>query len=143
MSSSPHDVALEKLDDTGLALADDRQDIRHRKVIDRTGAEIGHVSNLFIDPDERKVRMLEISAGGFFGLGERHFLLPVDTITQIGPHDVHVNQTREHLAGSPAYDPKLLVEPTQTAWEPFYGYYGLSPYWDAEYMNPKNDITGV
>jgi sporulation protein YlmC with PRC-barrel domain len=130
-------TALEKLNETGLSLADPSQDIRHRKVIDRHGNEIGHISDLFIDPGERKVRMLEIRAGGFLGFGERCVLLPVDAITSVAEHDVHVNETRERLALSPAYDPTLIVEPTQAAWEPFYGYYGISPYWGAGYMYPE------
>jgi sporulation protein YlmC with PRC-barrel domain len=130
-------VALENLNNTGLELADSSQDIRNRKVVDRHGDNIGHISDLFIDPDERKVRMLEIRAGGFLGLGDRHVLLPVDAITNVTKDEVHVNETQDRLAHSPAYDPLLLVEPTQTAWEPFYGYYGLSPYWGAGYMYPE------
>jgi sporulation protein YlmC with PRC-barrel domain len=131
-------TALEKLSDTGLSLADSSQDIRNRKVIDRLGEEIGHVSGLFIDQDERKVRMLEIRAGGFLGIGDRHVILPVDAITSVTKDEVHVNQTGERVAHSPAYDPTLIVDtPAQDFWEPYYGYYGLSPYWGAGYMYPE------
>jgi sporulation protein YlmC with PRC-barrel domain len=130
-------TALEKLNDTGLTLAEPGQDIRGRKVVDRHGAEIGHISDLFIDEDERKVRMLEIRAGGFLGIGDRHFLLPVDAITNVAKNEVHVNETRERIVGSPVYDPTLIVAPTQESWEPFYGYYGLSPYWGTGYMYPN------
>ncbi len=68
---------LEKLRETGLALAYDAQDIRGRKVNDPNGDAVGHVSNLFIDVGERKVRMLEIRGGGFLGIGDRHVLVPV------------------------------------------------------------------
>ena len=131
-----HKSALEKLNDSGLELANAAQDIRHRKVLDRHGKEIGHVSNLFIDQDERKIRMLEVRAGGFLGLGDRHFLLPVDAITSIAKDEVHINQTAARIVDSPAYDPKLIETPTRQYWEPFYGYYGLSPYWGAGYMYP-------
>jgi sporulation protein YlmC with PRC-barrel domain len=127
---------LEKLSDTDLALADVDQDIRGRKVVDRNGEDIGHVSNLFIDTGERKVRMLEVRAGGFLGLGDRHFLLPVDAITSVGKDDVHVDQTREHILNSPVYDPSLIELPDHEYWEPFYGYYGLPPYWGNAYTYP-------
>jgi sporulation protein YlmC with PRC-barrel domain len=129
-------IALENLNDTGLILADRDGDIRGRKVIDPDGTEIGRVSDLFIDENERKVRMLEIRAGGFLGLAERHALLPVDAITSVNEHAVHVNETRERVAHSPAYDPSLIKAPTVESWEPFYGYYGLSPYWGNGYMYP-------
>jgi len=127
---------LARLSDTGLALSDPSQDIRGRKIVDRHGADIGHISGLFVDEDERKVRMLEIRAGGFLGIGERHFLLPVDAIMKIDNDEVRVNETRERIVRSPVYDPKLVEAPTREHWEPFYGYYGLSPYWGDGYMYP-------
>jgi sporulation protein YlmC with PRC-barrel domain len=127
---------LLRLDDTGLTLDDERQDIRGSKLIDQHGEEIGHVSNLFIDAGERKVRMLEVRAGGFLGLGDKHFLLPVDAITSVARDVVHVNETRERIVHSPVYNPHLVEAPTREYWEPFYGYYGLSPYWGNGYLYP-------
>jgi sporulation protein YlmC with PRC-barrel domain len=131
------DTPLVKLSDTGLALEDRDQDIRGRKVIDRDSKEIGHISSLFIDEDERKVRMLEIRAGGFLGIGDRHFLLPVDAITKVAKGEVHVNETLGRIVQSPVYAPALVEELIpQKHWEPFYGYYGLSPYWGDGYLYP-------
>jgi hypothetical protein len=95
------------------------------------------VTDLYIDEPEKKLRMLEISAGGFFGLGARHILLPVDAITAIGKDEVHINQTLDHVVQSPTYDPSLIERPAREYWEPFYGYYGLSPYWNTGYMYPQ------
>jgi sporulation protein YlmC with PRC-barrel domain len=131
------DTEFVRLGDAGLVVADASQDIRGRKVIDRQGEEIGHVSGLFIDRDLRKVRMLEIAVGGFLGFGARHVLLPVDTLTSVTKDAVHVSETRERLATSPVYDPTLIVEPQARAWEPFYGYYGLQPYWTNGYRYPE------
>jgi sporulation protein YlmC with PRC-barrel domain len=128
---------LHRLKDTGLTLDDVRQDIRGFKVIDRDGHEIGHVSGLFIDEAERKLRMIEVSAGGFLGIGERHVLLPVDAITAVDGHVVHIDQSGEHVAKSPAYDPSIVTRPPASYWEPFYGYYGLSPYWNEGYFYPQ------
>lgn len=133
---------LEKLTETGLALEDSTQDIRNRKVVDAQGEDIGHVSNLFIDQGERKVRMLEVRAGGFLGLGDRHFLLPVDAITSVAKDEVRVNQTRERIVHSPAYDPTLIVAPTQQYLDPYYGYYGLLPYWGSGYLYPHLSTFG-
>jgi hypothetical protein len=81
--------------------------------------------------------MLEIRAGGFLGIGDRHFLLPVDAITKVAKAEVHVNETLERIVLSPVYAPALVEEPIpQKHWEPFYGYYGLSPYWGDGYLYP-------
>jgi|SRR5580658_2395872 sporulation protein YlmC with PRC-barrel domain len=137
----PTNVPLEKLNDTGLALADPGQDIRGRKVVDRDGAEIGHVSNLFIDQVERKVRMLEIRAGGILGLGDKHFLLPVDAISKVGNYEVTVGDTRERVIHSPVYDP-ALIEATVEYIEPYYGYYGHAPFWGPGYLYPGFPVSG-
>ncbi len=136
MSQSQHttNAELDKLSDTGLALADSTEDIRGRKVVDASGSDIGHVSALFIDRGERKVRMLEIRAGGFLGIGDRHFLLPAEAITTVAEDAVHVNQTRDRVVHSPAYDPALEVAPTPEYWRDYYGYYGMSPYVRAGFM---------
>ena len=110
---------IEKLSDTGLELEDSAQDIRNRKVVDVHDADVGHVSALFIDRAERKVGMLEISGGSFLGFGDHHFLLPVDAITSVDKDRVRIDQTRELVIGSPAYDPTLIEAPTREYWEPF------------------------
>ena len=125
---------LVKLGDTDLTVADQSQDIRGRKVVDRQGEEIGHVDALVLDDRESKVRFLRVASGGFLGIGESTFLLPVDAIAQIGDDQVVVDQTREHVAGAPAYDPDLTYE--QDYYGGLYGYYGYGPYWGPGYVYP-------
>jgi sporulation protein YlmC with PRC-barrel domain len=122
------DHMLVKLGDDDLQLDELDEDIRGRIVVDRDGAPLGHVSNLFIDKSKRKVRMLEVAAGGFLGLGERHFLLPVAAIASVSSTEVHIDQTSEKVVGSPAYDPKLSMTPLPDSWRGYYDYYGFSPY---------------
>jgi sporulation protein YlmC with PRC-barrel domain len=129
------DAELVKITDTDLLLDDEKQDVRGRKVIDRHGATVGHVSNLFVDVDKRKVRLLEIRTTGLPGFW-RHALLPVDAVTSVGAHEIRIDQTREGLDHSPGYSPQLVPMPTREYWEPFYGYYGLSPYWGDGYFYP-------
>lgn len=125
---------LVKLGDSDLTVADPREDIRDRKVIDRAGDDIGHVSALLIDDADKKVRFLEVAAGGFLGIGERTFLLPVDAIVRMDNERVFVDQTRERIVGSPAYDPSLAVD--ENDYEGMYGYYGYAPYWAPGYTYP-------
>ena len=48
--------------------------------------------------------------------------------------------TREHIGGSRPYDPRLNEEPAHN-WETYYGYYGLSPYWEGGYVNSSYPLT--
>jgi len=130
-------AALRRLSDTELTVADPAEDIRDRKVVDRDGEELGEVDDLLIDERDKRVRFLEVASGGFLGIGETKFLLPVEAITRISEDTVYVNQTRQHIIGAPAYDPDLIHE---DAGEGYYGdvykHYGYPPYWGPGYTYP-------
>lgn len=125
---------LTKLGDTELTVADPAEDIRGHTVIDQAGEDIGTVDGLMIDDAERKVRFLQVAAGGFLGIGEKTFLIPVDAIVRIDGEQVRVDQTRERIVGGPAYEPDLAEQ--ASALESSYGYYGYAPFWGAGYAYP-------
>jgi len=125
---------LVKLGDTDLTVADPAEDVRGRRVADRNGDEIGTVDALMTDERENRVRFLRVGAGGFLGLGERKFLIPVDAVTRVDRDHVHVDQTRERVVGSPAYDPDLTYD--DVYYDDLYGYYGYAPFWGPGYVYP-------
>ena len=123
---------LIKLSDSGQTVAPE-EDIRGLDVKDKDGDDIGKVDDLLIDDAENKVRFLEVASGGFLGIGEDKSFIPVDAITRID-ENVHINQTRTHVAGAPPYDPELVDQ--SSYYEDVYGYYGYSPFWGGGYMYP-------
>ena len=127
-------ASLRKLSDADLTVANPDEDIRGRKVVDRHGEEIGEVDDLLIDDRELKVRFLRVGSGGFLGLGEKKFLVPVDAITGISEDTVRIDRTREHVAGGPAYDPELADD--SSYWDGIYTHYGYQPYWTSRYAYP-------
>jgi CBS domain-containing protein/sporulation protein YlmC with PRC-barrel domain len=133
MATSDTKATLIRLSDTDLTLADRAEDIRGRKAFDMAGEELGDVKDLFIDEREHKVRFLEVSSGGFLGLGATKFMLPVDAITRITDDAVYMNQSRERVAGSPHYDPTLVEERYVSD---VYRHYGYAPYWGPDYRYP-------
>lgn len=133
--------SLVKLGDTELTLGDPAEDIRGRKVLDSSGDEIGKVDDLMLDDNESKVRFMHVSAGGFLGIGDKTFLIPIDTITRIDEDAVHVDQSRDKVIKGPEYDPALVRD--QGFWESSYGYYGYTPFWTAGYMYPAYPYYGA
>ena len=129
----PATAILHSLRDTNLTVADPTEDIRERRVLDKAGQEIGTVDDLLIDERERKVRLLQIKAGGLLGLGETKFLVPVDAITRISGDTVDIDQTREQVVGAPRYDPALTREPD---WTDLYQHYGYRPFYGPDYVAP-------
>lgn len=128
--------SLVRLSDSDLELADKAEDIRGRKVVDKNGDEIGHVDDLFVDETAGKVRFLQVAAGGFLGLGEKKFLVPVDAITRIDDEHVHIDQTRQQVIGAPEYNPTLEEKDDNDYWSGLYGHYGYTPYWGPGYTYP-------
>jgi CBS domain-containing protein/sporulation protein YlmC with PRC-barrel domain len=133
MAANDVRARLVRLSDTNLTLADSAEDIRDLKVRDISGEELGTVHDLFIDEQERKVRFLEISSGGFLGLGTTKILMPVETISRITADVVYTNQSRERVAGAPRYDPTLVEERYVSD---VYSHYGYPPYWGPDYHYP-------
>ena len=125
---------LMKLSDMGETIKLGDEDIRRYSVKDRDGNGIGKVHDLLVDPRGNTVRFLVVESGGFLGMGETKSFIPVDAITRITKDDVHIDQSRERVAGAPPYDPELVT--TRTYHQDSYGYYGYTPYWVAGYTYP-------
>ncbi len=132
--------ALVQLSDADMTIADTSIDVRGRRVLDKLGDELGNVDGLLMDQQEQKVRFLQVAAGGFLGIGERHFLIPVDAVTNVDSEHVHVDQTRERVVGAPAYDPNVV--PEATYYDDLYGYYGYGSYWGPGYVYPAYPYYG-
>ena len=126
-------ATLVRLGDSDLTVADPSHDIRGRDVLDKAGNKIGTVDGLLIDDREARVRLMEVASGGFLGIGEKRVLIPIDAISSIDQHHVHIDKTREHIARGPAYDPTLIDE---HYYDSLYGFYGYAPYWAAGYAYP-------
>ena len=126
---------LIELRDTDKTIADPAADVRNRKVLDSNGDDIGTVDDLLIDDQEAKVRFLRVGSGGFLGLGEQHFLVPVDAVAAIESDRVHISRDRNQLKDVPVYDPDL-ADDDPTYYSDLYGWWGYPPYWGMGYAYP-------
>ena len=117
---------LVRLSDSGLVLEDLAQDVRGLDVYDEDGDQIGKVEDLYADAEERKVRFLDVGAGGFMGLGEKHFLVPVEAVREVREDRVVVDQKRQRVAESPLFDADVVPQPAYQ--DELYEYYGYPPY---------------
>jgi sporulation protein YlmC with PRC-barrel domain len=116
---------LVRLSDSGLALEDLTQDVRGLDVYDEDGDQIGTVEDLYADTEEGKVRFLDVGAGGFMGLGEKHFLVPVEAVSEVREDRVVVDQKRQRVAQSPLFDADVVPQPAYQ--DELYEYYGYLP----------------
>ncbi len=99
---------LVKMSDSGFGVKSRESDIRRLGVFNRDGDQIGSVEDFYVDTQEREVRFLEVGAGGFLGLGEKRFLIPVEAVTNFREGGVTVDQSREEDSESPPLDTKIV-----------------------------------
>jgi sporulation protein YlmC with PRC-barrel domain len=110
MESSGQHSNLAKLSELDVPLEESWQDIRDLDVYDITDEQIGSVQDLYVDREARQPRYLVVSAGGFLGLGKKHFLIPVEEVSRdVGEDRVTVTQRREKVVNSPEFDPDVGV----------------------------------
>lgn len=122
------ELGFVKLSDSDFLLANPEQDIRGKDVYDAHGKQIGSVDDLYIDRHERKVCFLEVGAGGFLGVGEKHFLVPVEAVTEVGEGQVTIVSGNEKVVESPPFDTKV-VPPATNSQRDTYDYYSYTdPY---------------
>lgn len=136
------DKKLIRLSDTDEIIASGDDDILGRTMLDKDGEKLGTVEDLLIDPDDRRVRFLVVASGGFLGLGENKAFIPVDVISRVTDDEVHVDQSRERVAGAPVYDPEIVDAPEHHEYySSVYGYYGFAPYWMPGYTYPDYRVN--
>lgn len=134
---------LESLKESNLELQSRADDVRGRKVFDSGNEHIGKVDDLIVDTSERKVRFLRIGQGGFLGIGEKHFLVPVDAITSVSDDGVHLGSQHQQVSGAPDYDPDLALEDRNSYWGGVYSYWGYPPFWSGGYVYPAYPFYGA
>lgn len=131
---------LLSLSENPVTLEDASADVRGFQVYDRDGENIGKVDDLLVDDDERRVRFLNVKSGGFLGFGGDTHVIPIDAITRVEEDEVHIDQSREHVDGSPAFGTDVNLDARET-YEGIYRHYGYTPFWMPGYVYPTDPFT--
>ncbi|HZB10600.1 MAG TPA: PRC-barrel domain-containing protein [Rubrobacter sp.] len=131
-------IGLIRLGDSDFVSANPEDDLRGKVVYDAQGQRIGSVSDLYIDRQDREVRYLEVGAGGFLGIGEKNYQVPVEAVTEVAADRVTIEPDRtEKVDGSVPFDTKVAPPPTD---EPPDAYAWL-PYCNAESTTDRVDSS--
>ena len=102
-------MALIKLRDSDLPRDANARVLLDHYVYDRDEEKIGMVKDLYLDEEDKDVRFLDVGAGGFLGLGEKHYMVPIEAVTDTGGV-VTIEPSREKVEGSPELDTKGVPE---------------------------------
>jgi sporulation protein YlmC with PRC-barrel domain len=117
---------LIKFSGSDFHLEEPWEDIRGFDVYDVDGDKIGTVEDFYVDRDAHVTRFLDIKAGGFLGIGKKHFLIPVEEVTRNVSEKgrVTVNHERDEVLDSPDFDSDVVPDPGFQ--RTIYAHYGRS-----------------
>jgi sporulation protein YlmC with PRC-barrel domain len=102
MYSTRAGVGLVRLGDSDFLCANPENDVRGKADYDAQGQRVGGVEDLYIDRKEREVRFLEVGAGGFLGIGEKRYLVPVEEVVEVAEDRVTNESGRTEKVDGPA-----------------------------------------
>lgn len=100
-------------------------------VVNGAGEDLGDIKDLMIDLDGGRVRYAVLSFGGFLGIGDKLFAVPMETLTLDAENKRFVlDVDRERLENAPGFDKDSWPDTSDQAWQiEVYEHYGATPYW--------------
>ncbi len=95
------------------------------------GDDLGKIEELMIDTDHQRVAYAVLSFGGFLGIGDKLFAIPLEAFrVDTKNHEFVLNVDREKLENAPGFDKNNWPQVTDRQWTTqVYEYYGYRPYW--------------
>lgn len=103
------------------------------RVVNTAGEPLGNIKELMIDPDDGQVAYVVLSFGGFLGVGDKLFAIPLEALMfGTDEHTVVLDVDKEVLKDAPGFDKDHWPDNAQyeAGWLlDIYEYYGYSPYW--------------
>ena len=100
-------------------------------VINQAGEDLGKIETFMIDPEEARVEYAVLSFGGFLGMGDKLFAVPIQALSLVpDKHKFLLNESKERLKDAPGFEKDRWPDMHDRTWgEKIYDYYGHVPYW--------------
>ncbi len=98
------------------------------QVRNTAGEDLGEVEDLMIDLRRGDVRFAIVSFGGFLGMGDKLFAVPLEALrVDLDNHELVLDVPKERLEQAPGFDKDDWPTDISGEWgQDVYGYYGVS-----------------
>ena len=100
-------------------------------VVNLRGEDLGKIEDLVIDPNSGRVDYAVLSFGGFLGMGDKLFAVPLEAM-KLSPEDKRfiLDVDKERLKQAPGFDKDHWPDASDRAFgTKVYNYYGYEPRW--------------
>ncbi|MFO0984440.1 MAG: PRC-barrel domain-containing protein [Planctomycetota bacterium] len=102
------------------------------KVENPAAESLGKVEDLAIDGDRGHVLYAVLSFGGFLGMGDKYFAIPID-VFELKPDGkaLVLSVAKDKLKNAPGFDQSAWPDMASPRWTTeIHKYYGQKPYWE-------------
>lgn len=87
------------------------------KVKNPAGEDLGKIEELMIDTKDGDVNYAVVSFGGFLGMGDKYFAVPLDAMeVSTGDDSMILNVSKEKLKDAPGFDKDNWPSTADTSW---------------------------
>ncbi len=102
------------------------------KVENPQGEDLGKIETLIVDIHENRIVCAVLSFGGFLGLGEKLFPVPLDALMFSADGERAIfDIDKDRLKNAPGYERDRLPDMRDRNWTSrIYSHYGYTPYWE-------------
>jgi sporulation protein YlmC with PRC-barrel domain len=97
------------------------------------GDDLGEISDIVINRADGRVVYAVLSAGGFLGIGEKYFAIPMEAFKPAANDDdkLILDIDKERLSNAPGFDKNNWPDMANEQWgSQIHAYYGVSPSWE-------------
>ncbi len=86
-------------------------------VVNANGDDLGKIEDLMIDCASGTVSYAVLSFGGFLGIGDKYFAVPIEVMQLDMENEKFIlNESKERLEAAPGFDKGRWPEQGDTAW---------------------------
>lgn len=111
-------------------------------VINRAGENLGDIKDIMIDTASGNIAYVVVSFGGFLGIGDKYFAIPMEAfhIDRVDENFV-LDVDREKLENAPGFDKDNWPSSADRQFlTDLHSYYGYRPYWEREHVYSGESI---
>jgi sporulation protein YlmC with PRC-barrel domain len=101
------------------------------RVVNRQGEDLGKIEDFMLDPEQGRVGYAVVSFGGFLGIGDKLFAVPMQAL-QLSRADKRfiLDVDKERLKNAPGFDKDHWPDMSDRSFgATVYSYYNTRPYW--------------
>jgi sporulation protein YlmC with PRC-barrel domain len=100
-------------------------------VVNSNGENLGNIEDIMIDFNEGRIAYVVLSFGGFLGIGDKFFAVPMEAMTLDTENEqVIFDVDKDRLKNAPGFNKdNWPLTPNQEWYDTVYSYYDINPYW--------------